>query len=179
MRPIDGARPDMETFAAARPLVTDAGYGDRRRRALAAMDLRAIDPPIVGLIGARPLARILKVPNPWLWAGILLFGRDVVTALTEDDQLTHLWVYRDSLSPIAELHPDGTLKSLFVYADQSHVPAYLIQIDPETGTERTYRYLTDHLGSPRLLVDIDSGAVKIQRQTDYGYDEVFARFWQR
>jgi putative tricarboxylic transport membrane protein len=29
---------------------------------------------VVGLIGARPLARILKVPNPWLWAGILLFG---------------------------------------------------------------------------------------------------------
>jgi putative tricarboxylic transport membrane protein len=29
---------------------------------------------VVGLLGARPLARILKVPNPWLWAGILLFG---------------------------------------------------------------------------------------------------------
>ncbi len=29
---------------------------------------------VVGLIGARPLARILKVPDPWLWAGILLFG---------------------------------------------------------------------------------------------------------
>jgi putative tricarboxylic transport membrane protein len=29
---------------------------------------------VVGLVGARPLARVLKVPNPWLWAGILLFG---------------------------------------------------------------------------------------------------------
>lgn len=28
----------------------------------------------VGLLGARPLARILNIPAPWLWAGIILFG---------------------------------------------------------------------------------------------------------
>ncbi len=29
---------------------------------------------LIGLVGARPLARVLRIPNPWLWAGIVLFG---------------------------------------------------------------------------------------------------------
>ena len=29
---------------------------------------------LLGLIGARPLARVLRLPGPWLWAGIVLFG---------------------------------------------------------------------------------------------------------
>ena len=29
---------------------------------------------LIGLLGARPLARALRLPNPWLWAGIVLFG---------------------------------------------------------------------------------------------------------
>lgn len=29
---------------------------------------------LVGLLGARPLARILNIPAPWLWTGIVLFG---------------------------------------------------------------------------------------------------------
>jgi putative tricarboxylic transport membrane protein len=29
---------------------------------------------LIGLLGARPLARALRIPNPWLWAGIVLFG---------------------------------------------------------------------------------------------------------
>ena len=29
---------------------------------------------VIGLLGARPLARALRLPNPWLWAGIVLFG---------------------------------------------------------------------------------------------------------
>jgi putative tricarboxylic transport membrane protein len=29
---------------------------------------------LVGLLGAKPLARALRIPNPWLWAGIILFG---------------------------------------------------------------------------------------------------------
>lgn len=29
---------------------------------------------LLGLLGAKPLARILKIPAPWLWMGIVLFG---------------------------------------------------------------------------------------------------------
>ena len=34
-------------------------------------------------------------------------------ARTENGEVSHLWVYRDDLNPIAELHPDGTLKNLW------------------------------------------------------------------
>jgi RHS repeat-associated protein len=86
-------------------------------------------------------------------------------ARTENGAVTHLWVYRDDLNPIAELHPDGSLKSLFVYADQANTPAFLVRIDRDTGASTTYRYVTDHLGSPRLLVDTDTGA--IAQRLDY------------
>lgn len=29
---------------------------------------------VVGLLGAKPLARALRIPSPWLWAGIVMFG---------------------------------------------------------------------------------------------------------
>ena len=29
---------------------------------------------VVGLLGAKPRARALRIPNPWLWGGIVLFG---------------------------------------------------------------------------------------------------------
>ena len=29
---------------------------------------------MVGILGAKPLARILRIPAPWLWTGIVLFG---------------------------------------------------------------------------------------------------------
>jgi len=38
------------------------------------MALAAIVVMLVGLLGAKPLARALRIPNPWLWAGIVLFG---------------------------------------------------------------------------------------------------------
>lgn len=38
------------------------------------MAFAAILVMLVGLLGAKPLARALRIPNPWLWAGIVLFG---------------------------------------------------------------------------------------------------------
>ncbi len=29
---------------------------------------------LIGMLGAKPLARILTIPRPWLWTGIVLFG---------------------------------------------------------------------------------------------------------
>ncbi|NEV65361.1 RHS repeat domain-containing protein, partial [Thiorhodococcus minor] len=61
--------------------------------------------------------------------------------------------------PIAELDGEGNLVAVFVYGDKANVPAYLIKIDPETQEESTYRILSDHLGSPRLVVAVETGAV--------------------
>ena len=38
------------------------------------MAFAAIIMMVVGLLGAKPLARALRIPNPWLWGGIVLFG---------------------------------------------------------------------------------------------------------
>jgi hypothetical protein len=54
---------------------------------------------------------------------------------------------------VAELDGAGNLVSRFVYASRSHVPDYLVK----GGV--TYRIVTDHLGSVRLVVDATTGAV--------------------
>ena len=44
---------------------------------------------IIGLIGAKPLARILRIPAPWLWAGIILFG--TVGAYALNNAVVDVW----------------------------------------------------------------------------------------
>ena len=63
------------------------------------------------------------------------------------------WLYKDSLKPIAELDGAGALVSSFVYASNPLVPDFVIR----GGT--TYRIVSDQLGSPRLVVDVATGAV--------------------
>ncbi|WP_434113447.1 PKD domain-containing protein [Methylocaldum sp. GT1TLB] len=69
------------------------------------------------------------------------------------------FLYLDSLRPIAELDGENQVVSRFVYADKSHVPAYLIR------GESTYRIISDHLGSPRLVVNTADGTV--MQRLDY------------
>jgi RHS repeat-associated protein len=69
------------------------------------------------------------------------------------------WLYEDQLRPIAELDETGTLRAQFIYASKAHIPDYLIK----DGIP--YRILSDHLGSPRLVVKVSDGAI-VQR-TDY------------
>ena len=45
---------------------------------------------LVGLLGAKPLARVLNVPNPWLWAGIVLFG--TVGSYALNNAVVDVWV---------------------------------------------------------------------------------------
>ena len=52
------------------------------------------------------------------------------------------------LRPNAELDGDGKIVSRFVYGTKINVPEYM-----EKGG-KTYRIITDHLGSPRLVVDV-------------------------
>ena len=78
-----------------------------------------------------------------------------------DNTLVQGFLYQDGLKPIAELDGNNQVVSRFVYATGVNVPDYLIK----GGV--TYRILTDHLGSPRLVVNVTDGSV-IQRMD---YDE--------
>lgn len=62
-------------------------------------------------------------------------------------------LYQGALRPIAELDGAGAVVSRFVYGTHLNVPDYLIR----GGVP--YRILTDHLGSPRLVVDATTGVV--------------------
>jgi len=67
--------------------------------------------------------------------------------------LTQSFLYSGQLRPIAELDGTGNLISRFVYGTKLNVPEYLVK----GGT--TYRLLTDHLGSVRLVIDTATGTV--------------------
>ena len=64
-----------------------------------------------------------------------------------DGTLEKAWLYKDGLNPIAELDGLECLVSRFVYASRSNVPDYVIK----GGV--TYRIISDHLGSPRLVIN--------------------------
>ncbi len=69
------------------------------------------------------------------------------------------WLYGAQIGPIAELDASGAIRSRFVYGTRAHVPDYM-----ERGGE-TFRLVTDHLGSVRLVVNADTGA--IEQRIDY------------
>ncbi len=69
------------------------------------------------------------------------------------------FLYQDPLNPVAELDGAGNIVSRFVYADKPHVPAYM------TRDGMTFRILSDHLGSPRLVINTGDGT--IAQRIDY------------
>ena len=74
--------------------------------------------------------------------------------------LVQAFLYQDGLNPIAELDGSGAVVSRFVYATRGHVPDLMIR----GGT--TYRIVSDHLGSVRLVVDVADGTVA--QRLEYG-----------
>ncbi|MCP4304818.1 MAG: RHS repeat protein, partial [bacterium] len=77
----------------------------------------------------------------------LIDGQDRRIGKKVNGVLTQGFLYKDQLNPIAELDGSGNVLARFVYADKDNVPAYL-----EKGGN-TYRIISDHLGSPRMVVD--------------------------
>ncbi len=63
------------------------------------------------------------------------------------------FLYQNQLNPIAELDGSGNIVSRFVYGTKANVPDYLIK----GGI--TYRIVSDHLGSPRLVINTTDGTV--------------------
>jgi len=69
------------------------------------------------------------------------------------------FLYKDQLEPVAELDGAGNVVARFVYASKGHVPDYMIK----GGV--TYRIISDHLGSVRLVVNATDGS--IAQRIDY------------
>jgi RHS repeat-associated protein len=69
------------------------------------------------------------------------------------------FLYQDQLDPVAELDGSGTMVARFVYGSKAHVPDYMIR------SGLTYRILSDHLGSVRLVIDTTTNT--ITQRLDY------------
>ncbi len=69
------------------------------------------------------------------------------------------WLYQDGLRVVAELDGANAVVSRFVYGSKPNVPDYMVR----QGV--TYRILSDHLGSVRLVVNAATGA--IAQRIDY------------
>ncbi|SFD53815.1 Ig-like domain-containing protein [Pseudoalteromonas denitrificans] len=63
------------------------------------------------------------------------------------------WLYQGQLNPVAELDASNNIVSRFVYADRVNIPSYMIK------GGKTYRIIPDHLGSPRLVVNAETGEI--------------------
>lgn len=95
--------------------------------------------------------------------GYVIDGENRRVGKTVNGSLVQGFLYENQLEPVAEVDGSGTLISRFVYCGcgAGNIPQYLIK----GGV--TYRIISDHLGSPRLVIDVTSGAI-LQRMD---YDE--------
>lgn len=82
------------------------------------------------------------------------FGRRIGRRV--DGEKVAGYLYDDALRVVAELDASDQIVSRYVYAFSPNVPEYF------TRGDHTYRLITDHLGSPRLVIDVVDGAV-VQR----------------
>lgn len=106
------------------------------------------------------LGNLLKVTLPGdVVIDYVIDGRNRRVGKKVNGTLTEGFLYQDQLNPVAELDGSGNVVSRFVYADKVNVPAYMIR------DGRTYRILSDHLGSPRLVIDTGTG--EIAQRMDY------------
>lgn len=76
-------------------------------------------------------------------------------------------IYRDQLRPAAELNPNGSLKSVFVYGSRGHVPEFM----DRAGV--SYRFVTDHLGSVSMVVNLTTKEIA-QKLTYSSWGQVIA-----
>ncbi|HEY2092950.1 MAG TPA: RHS repeat-associated core domain-containing protein [Thermoanaerobaculia bacterium] len=63
------------------------------------------------------------------------------------------WIYGDARQIIAETDGNGTVTKRFVYASRPNAPDYMI------WSGNTYRIVSDHLGSPRYLLEVTAGTL--------------------
>lgn len=87
-------------------------------------------------------------------------GRRIARAI--DGVRTHVWLYGEGLMPMAEFDGSGNLLKSFIYSVGATPTAYI------TGGQ-TFHIVSDHLGSPRLIVDSTGSVVRRIDYDAFGY----------
>ena len=90
-----------------------------------------------------------------------LFGENRRVGKKLGGTLTTGFLYQDGLNVVAQLDGSGNLVARYVFGSKRNLPDYF------TTSAGTFRILSDHLGSPRLIVNTSTGAVA----EEIDYDE--------
>lgn len=77
-----------------------------------------------------------------------------------DGTLAKAYLYLNQLQPVAELDGTGTVVSRFVYTEPQSPPAYMLKAG------KKYLFVTDDVGSVRLVIDSATGAIAQQLTYD-------------
>ncbi|HYW73595.1 MAG TPA: RHS repeat-associated core domain-containing protein [Pyrinomonadaceae bacterium] len=88
----------------------------------------------------------------------LVDGRNRRVGRKENGALVQGFLY-EGIKIVAELDANNQMVSRFVYGSREHVPDYMIK------GGNTYRIISDQLGSPRLVVDVNTG--NVAQRLDY------------
>lgn len=127
---------------------THAPSGERTRRQ---------DGPEVTTYDYDELGNLLEVVRPdGVRVTYLVDGRGRRVGRRVDGTLTHGWLYDHLGRVAAELDGAGAVRSEFVYGSHALVPDSMLR------GGNTYRIVSDVRSSPRLVVDVATGAV-VQR----------------
>ncbi|MFH2009346.1 MAG: RHS repeat-associated core domain-containing protein [bacterium] len=107
---------------------------------------------------------IVPFSGPPTTISYVIDGRNRRVGKKVNGQLVQAFLYKDGLNPVAELSVSAAgvvdgIASRFVYASRAHVPDFMIK------GGNTYRLVTDHLGSVRLVVNVANG--DIAQRLDY------------
>jgi RHS repeat-associated protein len=84
-------------------------------------------------------------------------GKNRRIARLKNGVLLKQWLYKDDLSPLAELDAAGAVTARFVYGTRTRVPDFILRASG--SSTKTYRLISDQLGSPRMAIDIADGTV--------------------
>jgi len=106
------------------------------------------------------LGNLRQVARPGTTIDYVVDGAQRRVGKLVNGTLVQGFLWEDRLRVAAELDGSGAVAARFVYGDQVNVPEYMV-----TATA-TYRLLTDHLGSVRIVVDVATGAVVQEREYD-------------
>jgi RHS repeat-associated protein len=90
----------------------------------------------------------------------LIDGKDRRIGKKVNGAVIQGFIYQDALKPIAELDGNNVVVSRFVYGTGINVPDYMIK------NGATYRIIRDHLGSPRLVLNVADGTIAQRMEYD-------------
>jgi RHS repeat-associated protein len=99
-------------------------------------------------------------PNEAIDIDYVIDGQNRRIGKKVNGTLVQGFLYENQLRPVADLDGQGNVVSRFVYGEKVNVPEYVVK------GGATYRIITDHLGSPRAVVNVATGVVVQRMQFD-------------